>query len=288
MIKKIIKSIAILAVISLLIIKVASVWNQNSIEENGNYSDIANVKNCMALDYHRVRKRTLWNTVLEKVVAPHELVNYSIYADEFEEQIQKLQDAGAYFATLEEVENFRKNDSFPDKCVWICFDDGDDTLYKNAYPILKKKNIPFTVFVIAGQVGNKDFSNLTLSPWEELREMRDSGLASFGSHTYNMHYFEDTGAKFLEEDVYDDFFQDIKKSREVLKEELGVDVKSIAYPFGESSDTLGKLSEEAGFESGYILAPHPITADNDPFYLNRYMVNRENFDTIYKAWINSN
>ncbi|SFU32125.1 intercellular adhesin biosynthesis polysaccharide N-deacetylase [Clostridium sp. DSM 8431] len=288
MIKRIIKVAAILAVLVLVSLKVASVWNVDLLEEDGSYGNIPSTKCCMALDYHRVRSRSFWNTFLEKTVASDELVNYSIYTDEFEEEIQRLKNAGAYFATLEEVEEFRKNDSFPDKCVWISFDDGDDTLYKNAYPILKENNIPFTVFVIAGQVGNKDFNNQMIVSWDQLREMRDSGLVSFGSHTYNMHYFEDDGAKFLSKNVYDDFFKDIKLSREVLEEELDVEIKSIAYPFGESSDALADLSEKAGFESGYILAPYPIKANNDDFFLNRYMVSRKNFDKIYDAWINNN
>ena len=127
---------------------------------------------------------------------------------------------------------------------------------------------------------------MPLCDWDQLKEMRDSGVASFGSHTYNMHYFEDNGAKFLEKDLHKEFFEDIKKSKAVLENELEVKITSIAYPFGESSDTLADLSEKAEFSNGFILAPYPIAADNSDFYQNRYMIDRGNFDQIMDVWTN--
>lgn len=284
--KKILYILATIIVIVALFLKIISVWNKDTIESDNKYVDISSSNTCIALDYHRVREKNLWNMALEKIVKPDELTHYSVYDYDFAKQMDRLIEEGAYFATLDEVEIFRKNNSFPEKCVWICFDDADDTLYKNAYPILKERNIPFTIFVIAGQVGNKDFSNLSLCTWDQLKEMRDSGLASFGSHTYDMHYFEDNGAKFLTKDVYKEFYEDIKKSKEVLEAELGVEISSIAYPFGESSDALAELTEKAGFRNGFILAPYPITGDNDAYYQNRYMIDRNNFNLIMDSWLN--
>lgn len=284
--KKVLSVIGTILLIIAIGIKIVSVWNKEAFDNGDKFIDIPNVDNCIALDYHRVRNSNIWNIFMQKVFGSDELNHYSIYTDEFEKQMDRLIEEGAYFATLEEVEKFRRSGEFPDKCVWICFDDADETLYKNAYPILKERNIPFTVFVIAGQVGNKDFSNIALCDWDQLKEMRDSGLASFGSHTYNMHYFEDNGAKFLEKDLHKEFFEDIKKSKEVLENELEVKITSIAYPFGESSDTLADLSEKAEFSNGFILAPYPIAADNSDFYQNRYMIDRGNFDQIMDVWTN--
>lgn len=284
--KKVLSVVVTILIMTAIGIKIVSVWNKEAFDNGDKYVDIPNVNNCIALDYHRVRNPNIWNKVMQRVIGSDELNHYSVYTNEFEKHMDRLIEEGAYFATLEEVEKFRISGKFPDKCVWICFDDADETLYENAYPILKERNIPFTVFVIAGQVGNKDFSNLSLCDWEQLKEMRDSGLASFGSHTYNMHYFEDNGAKFLEKELHKEFFEDIKKSKEVLEAELEVEITSIAYPFGESSDELADLSKRAGFTNGFILAPYPIAADNYDFYQNRYMIDRGNFDQIMDVWTN--
>ena len=208
-----------------------------------------------------------------------------LFTDEFQSHIDYLYESGAYFTTPEELESFKQRGNFPDKCVLICFDDADVSVYENAFPILKEKNIPFTLFVIAGQAGNKDFNNLEISSWEQLRIMKDSGLAHFGSHTYDMHYLEDDQAGFLEEGMYGEFRIDIEKSRKVIKEELGVEVTSLAYPFGETSDVVADSVREAGFNSAFILSPHPVDSASNAYYQCRYLVDRNNFDKILIPWL---
>ena len=60
------------------------------------------------------------------------------------------------------LERYQEVGEFPEKCIWISFDDVDEAVYQNTFPILKENNIPFTLFVITGQVG-KDFGNLKLA-----------------------------------------------------------------------------------------------------------------------------
>lgn len=253
-----------------------------------NYEEIPKKGVCVALSYHYIRDKTPSNIVLETLTKTEELTKYTVYTDEFKKQINQLIEAGSYFATLEEIEMFRKSGNYPDKCVWLCFDDGDESVYKNAFPFLKEKQIPFTMFVIAGQVGNNDFKNLKLASWDELREMKDSGLVSFGSHTYDMHYLQDDQADFLNEDMYDEFYTDIRKSKEVMEKELDIKVTSIAYPFGNTSDKITEMVKELGFTNAFILSPHPLTHDNDSYYQNRYMIDKENFYKVVVPWIQRN
>ncbi|WP_199534005.1 polysaccharide deacetylase family protein [Romboutsia weinsteinii] len=228
----------------------------------------------------------MWNRFVQWATKTPELTTYNVYSDDFEEQMTKLVESGAYFATLNELFEFKNTGKYPDKCVWISFDDVDESVYKNAFPILKEKNIPFTLFVISGQVGSQNFNNLKLASWDNLREMRDSGLVSFASHTYNMHYLQDDKAVFLHEENYDQFKKDIEMSKETMKKELGIDVTTIAYPYGETSDDITKIVKESGFEGAYILSPNPISADNDLYYQNRYLVDNEVFERIILPWVN--
>lgn len=241
---------------------------------------------CLALNYHRVREKSLWDSVLEATMQPDELIKYTVYTDEFEKQIDFLIEEGAYFATLEEVSEFKRTGNFPDKCVYISFDDADATTYEYAYPILKERNIPFTIFVIAGQVGKGDFNNIRMATWDQLREINESGLVTFGAHTYDMHYLGDNNkAVFLNPDKYDEFYEDAVKSKEKIKSELDVEVTSIAYPFGETSDGLTEETIKAGFETAYILAPDVIKENDDDYYMNRFLIERKNFYDIVVPWI---
>jgi len=271
-------------IVILLFIKIIWIlfYNNETVET---YEKVSPKNVCVALTYHYIRDKTLWNLALENLTKTDELTTYTVYTDEFEKQINKLIEEKAYFATLEEVQEFRKSGNYPDKCVLICFDDGDESVYKNAFPFLKEKQIPFTMFIIAGQVGNNDFKNLKLSSWDELREMRDSGLVSFGSHTYDMHYLQDNKAQFLNEDSYEKFFKDIIKSKEVMENELGFEITSIAYPFGNTSDKVTEMVRKAGFTNAFILSPHPLEQNNDPYYQNRYLITKSNFEKILLPWL---
>ena len=244
------------------------------------YEDISGKDSIVSINYHYIEERSLWNQVLDIITQDKQLTTYSLYEDTFMEQIDTLIEQDVYFATLEEVNEFIRTDEFPEKCVWISFDDGEISVYEKAFPILKEKNIPFTMFIIAGQVGNQDFDNLEICTWDQLREMRDSGLVSFGVHTYDMHYLENNKPVFSYEHNHEAFYLDTVKSIEVMKEELGVNVDSIAYPYGYTNDELTEIVKKAGIKNAYILSPHVINEESDEYNLNRYLVSRDNFDKI--------
>lgn len=275
-----------LAVVMIAIIaKVLALALNTDVKENDVYASIPKENVCVALNYHRVRDFSIWDKVIEKLTDNKELITYSLYRDEFRSQMDYLIKSGAYFATPEELAEFRKEGVFPDKCVFISFDDVDISVYNYAFPILKERKIPFTLFIIAGQVGNKDFNNFEMASWEQLHEMKDSGLASFGSHTYDMHYLEDGKAQFLDENMLDEFKKDIIKSKEVIQKELGIETTCLAYPFGEHSDGVAKCVKDAGFKDAFILSPHPIDSHSDLYSQCRYLIDRVNFDKIIIPWL---
>lgn len=274
-------------ILILILGKIAWISFHNT-EAAETYEEIPRKNACVALSYHYIGNDDIFTDIFKNITNTEQLTKYTVNKNEFEKQINKLIEEKAYFATLDEVESFRKSGEFPDKCVWISFDDGDESVYKNAFPFLKEKHIPFTMFIIAGQVGNNDFSNLKLVSWDELRDMRDSKLVSFGSHTYDMHYLQDNKAKFLSEDQYDEFKTDIKKSKDTIKENLDVDVTSISYPFGSTSNDVTEIVKEEGFTDAFILAAHPITSINDAYYQNRYMITSSNFYEIVVPWLKKN
>ena len=66
-----------------------------------------------------------------------EIKNYSVTDKEFESQIKWLKEHDAKFLTLKEFLKYKKKGKFPKRSVWINFDDMDQTIYQNAFPILK-------------------------------------------------------------------------------------------------------------------------------------------------------
>ncbi|WP_457031680.1 polysaccharide deacetylase family protein [Kitasatospora sp. P5_F3] len=73
----------------------------------------------------------------------------------------------------------------------LTFDDGFADVYENAWPLLKERGLPFTIYLASGQVGGemrwegstaKESGAPGLS-WDQLREMAGSGLCTVANHT---------------------------------------------------------------------------------------------------------
>lgn len=239
---------------------------------------------CLGLNYHRVKQPNGWNKLVESVTGSSELIRYNVYADEFEKQINWLKRQDVHFATQTDLLAYRSSAPVPDKCVWISFDDVDHTVYENAFPILKRAEIPFTLFIITGHVG-ETFQNLDLATWDELRDMQASGLADFGTHTHDMHYMQDGQAVFLPESMQDELKRDLTKSTATIEEQLGTRVSTIAYPFGNTNDAVTSTVRDMGFEQAFILSPNPITPDNDQLYTNRYLLDAELFEFFVQPYL---
>lgn len=123
------------------------------------------------------------------------------------------------------IDHLSKKKKIPEKLVAITFDDAYKSVYTNAFPLLKKYNYPFTIYINSSPIGKKPIY-LT---WEELNTMKNSELASFGSHSHYHNFLIRKDIKNWAETT----FNDLKKSNEIIFQKLSVDVESFAYPFGE-------------------------------------------------------
>ena len=287
MIKKVVIWITVIALISLFFISRKELFTEAFSADKPAMSFPKGLMKdgCLGLNYHRVLDDTLLIKTARSVLQSKELVQYSVLQSEFQEQMDTLVEAGAVFLNEEQLLKAKAEDDFPEKCVWISFDDIDKSVYENAFPILKEANIPFTMFVIAGHVGSEDFSNLEMSTWDDLREMNKSGLADFGSHTFDMHRFEGDIPVFLIPEQAEAFKKDLEKSVETIEAELDVTVKSFAYPYGNTNKLVTRLLKEHGLEAGYILAPQVIRPVDDNFHINRVIVNKTTFEDVLLPYL---
>ena len=75
----------------------------------------------------------------------------------------------------------------------------DQTIYDNAFPVLKKYHIPATGFLITNHIGSTNFHNLNLLSKKQLDEMYETGLWDFESHTHDLHALKKGNkSKFLD------------------------------------------------------------------------------------------
>jgi len=74
--------------------------------------------------------------------------------------------------------------------VVLTFDDGFGDVYVNAWPHLRERGLPFTVYLASGYVGGtmhwEGSTAKAAGPaltWDQLAEMVESGLCTVGNHT---------------------------------------------------------------------------------------------------------
>lgn len=129
----------------------------------------------------------------------------------------------------------------------VSFDDIYDSVYTNAYPVLKKHNIPFVIFLTDALVD-------TIDPWsknpmitaEHLHEMLKDPLCILASHGTEHKMFRDYS--------HAEALKALVDSKRILAEKYGREVELFAFPFGrrvEVSNDAIRCVKEAGYKCGF-------------------------------------
>lgn len=162
----------------------------------------------------------------------------SVTPENFERQVSFLLDRGYHFVTLDQAfEYVIREGHAPLKTLVLTFDDGYRSFYTAAFPILKKYQIPASVYVINQDIGKR--GNLTN---DMLKDLTRSGLVEIGAHTVNHKILSHLSES-------EQFFQ-LAKSKQKLEELLKIPITTVAYPFGKYNVSTTRLSENIGFKGG--------------------------------------
>ena len=132
--------------------------------------------------------------------------------------------------------------------VIIAFDDGEESIYHYAFPLLKKFSIKAIVFVVVGYIGCKSLWDISLSgrhsnhlSWDQILEMKEWGI-DFGSHTLTHRDLTKLSTAELE--------QELSGSKAILEKKLGV-IDSLSYPFNRVNARVLVKTREAGYRHGF-------------------------------------
>lgn len=154
--------------------------------------------------------------------------DWTLPISRFREDLQWLSDHG-YTAVL--PSQLAAGEPLPQRAVMLTFDDGYESNYKLALPVLQEFNVRAVISLIVNHIDHQDSGWLT---WDMCREMAETGLVEFGSHTYEFHAGE--GIKRQKGENQEEYeariFPDIEKSISMIQSEVGNDVLFFAYPHG--------------------------------------------------------
>lgn len=139
------------------------------------------------------------------------------------------------------LERIQAGLAIPDNAVAISFDDGYANIFENAMPLLKSRNMPFTVFVTTDPI-DRQFGDMM--DWDMLRELKTQG-GTVANHSVDHDYFvrkSHFGAAWLAET-----YGNIEAAQARLEAELGEVPRLFAYPYGEYNNALKNTLKDNGW-----------------------------------------
>jgi len=139
------------------------------------------------------------------------------------------------------ISSIQNNEPLNEKMLAITFDDGYESIYRNAYPLLKKYEMPFTIFIDTASVEEKRKNHVS---WDQIREMKLFG-ATIANHTHSRSHL----IRYLEDlDTWKERVgNEINKAQEIINKRLKQDIRVLAYPYGEFDNDTLKLVSDLGY-----------------------------------------
>ncbi len=201
----------------------------------------------------------------------------------FESHLQYLKNHGYTVIPLRHlVDNYLgKGSSLPSRSLVITVDDGHKSVYTEMFPLLRKYHTPVTLFLYPSAISNASYA----MTWNQLREMKETDLFDFQSHTFWHPNFKEE-RKRIKPAEYEDFVEkQLKKSRERLQRELdinpstsqlrgegGIKVDMLAWPFGIYDEWLIRKGIEAGYVAGFTMERRHASPSENMMALPRYLI----------------
>lgn len=210
-------------------------------------------------------------------------------------------------------EHFSRGAALPRGAALITFDDGYRNVARYALPVLRRMNIPCVLFPVPGLVeagkwlwtselewrrgADPDFARVrswlkglpaderrrwlgkefngervypecehTLMSWDEIGEARRDALVEVGSHGLNHDPL--TGCDD------DQIENELRGSRRLLRDRLGIEADAVAYPNGDFSEAVVEAAGRAGYRLGFTTESRHARKGDKPLALPRILVGR--------------
>lgn len=191
---------------------------------------------------------------------PNKSGKYVLTLEQFEKDLQLLKLKGYQSVTVKQLIEFSEGEGdIPLNAILITFDDGNETLYEYALPLLEKYGftaVGFVVGALADYYTEIDDHNLNYSylNWAQIKEMSDGSIIEIQSHSFDLHKNTSarSGIKKKKGEAIDDYREflcsDVSKMKTAMENNTGKTPVAFAFPFGSFSPESTEILKECGFK----------------------------------------
>lgn len=218
-------------------------------------------------------------------VLPGRRDRYVIPPEVLEEDLKYIKSKGYQTVTVADLIGFQeKNIPLPRKPIMLTFDDGNRTNYIHAFPLLKKYNMKAVMSVVGAYVdsnyfqsGELDHSQHIYLTYEQIKEMRESGLVEIQNHSYDLHKSgKRCGMKKMRGESYEEYEEflaaDLTRFEKRIGEKAGFCTNAVAYPFGAYSKDTVHILQKLGYKAALTCTEgiNYMTRRTNLFLLKRF------------------
>lgn len=188
---------------------------------------------------------------------------YVLTLEQFEKDLVFLKEKGYKTVTVSQLLDYSQGKGkLPEKAIMITFDDGCETLYAYAKPLLEQYGFTAVGFVVGSLADyytelddhNLNYSNLN---WAEIKELSMGNTVEIQSHSYDLHKNTGyrSGAKKKKGETFEQYAEflgaDASKMKTEMLKHTGKAPVAIAYPFGSFSSESKEILKKYGIKMAF-------------------------------------
>ncbi|MGN0572697.1 MAG: polysaccharide deacetylase family protein [Acutalibacteraceae bacterium] len=188
---------------------------------------------------------------------------YVLTVEQFEKDLIFLKEKGYETVTVSQLLDYSQGKGkLPEKAIMITFDDGCETLYAYAKPLLEQYGFTAVGFVVGALADyytelddhNLNYSNLN---WAEIKELSMGNTVEIQSHSYDLHKNTGSrsGAKKKKGETFEQYAEflgaDASKMKTEMLKHTGKAPVAIAYPFGSFSSESKEILKKYGIKMAF-------------------------------------
>jgi peptidoglycan/xylan/chitin deacetylase (PgdA/CDA1 family) len=301
-------TIPLLVIVIVISIFISKIQSNGYTNEASNYPNISSTKvNSYGTSTSVTQKPQLYQNKVSVLmfhdIEPRSVNNDIITPEQFGAKLDYLLRHNFHFITLQQFRNYMGGSQLPDNAVLVTFDDGYESFYKYAYPIMKKRGISGVCFVITG-----DFSKgaLVYTPHMTLKEIKDmihqDTNTEVQAHTNHLHYKINRNQDALTGKL---IVKGVRESKQEYISRIALDltlcinqlkilnahpIDTFAYPFGLYNSSAIQVLKQLGVHYAFTTKSGMVSQKSDPMILPRINAGspQDSPSILYKSIIKAN
>ncbi|MDH4206274.1 MAG: polysaccharide deacetylase family protein [Desulfobacteraceae bacterium] len=188
----------------------------------------------------------------------------AVSQDDFEAQMKYLKQNGYHVVSIDQLLDFIDyKEQLPEKSIVITFDDAWRSIFDIALPILIKYGFTATFFIYTDFIGGGKAMT-----WKQIETLSKIGFdIQCQTKTHRNLAVPKKNESFKE--YFESIEMEISYPKKLIKNNLNIDCKYLAYPYGETNNLVIAMLKKHGYRAAFTIDRKP-----NPFFIDKYRICR--------------